>query len=81
MPEEIEAKGKKSSVAEVSTFKELKSAINNKKIKTIQIRNNITLTNQLVITSEKAIIGNGHTLTNQSNKSEALRFNKYDWFS
>ena len=63
----------------VSSFKELKTAINNPKIKDITIVNNIKLEDKLKINSEKHINGNGYTLTGASKKgkdSHALEFSK-----
>ena len=67
-------------LASVTTLKELKAAISNPKVKTIQINKNITLTETLKISSEKHIHGNGYTLTadfrGKGNDSYALEFDK-----
>ena len=47
----------------VNTFKELKDAINNPKVKNISIQKDIVIEEYLKITSEKHINGNGYTLT------------------
>ena len=44
-------------IASVVTFKELKAAINNPKVKTIQLNKNIKLTETLKVSSEKHING------------------------
>ena len=67
-------------VATVNTFKDLKAAINNPKVKTISIEKDMKLTEKLKISSEKHIYGNGYTLTGDSSKKGAnsyvLEFNK-----
>lgn len=67
-------------LASVTTLKELKAAISNPKVKTIQINKNIKLTETLKISSEKHIHGNGYTLTadfrGKGNDSYALEFDK-----
>lgn len=63
----------------VNTFNELKTAINNPKIKIITIQKDIKLTQTLKITTEKHINGNGYTLTGfTSNKGDgyALHYTK-----
>ena len=71
---------KQPTVAKVTSFKELKTAINNPKIKEITIVKNIKLEDKLKITSEKHINGNGYTLTGVTSKkgsdSYALEFSK-----
>lgn len=66
--------------AKVNTFKELKSAINNPKVKNISIQKDIKLEEKLKINSEKHIKGNGFTLTGEVSKkgdtSYALQFMK-----
>ncbi len=67
-------------IASVTTFKELKAAINNPKVKTIQLNKDIKLTETLKVSSEKHINGNGYTLTaeirGKRNNSYALEFDK-----
>lgn len=67
-------------IASVVTFKELKAAINNPKVKNIQLNKNIKLTETLKVSSEKHINGNGYTLTaeirGKGQRSYALEFDK-----
>lgn len=64
----------------VKTFKELKAAINNSKIKSISIQKDIKIEEKLKISSEKHINGNGYTLTGvisgKGDNSFALQFTK-----
>jgi 5'-nucleotidase / UDP-sugar diphosphatase len=64
----------------VSTYKELKAAINNPRVKNISILKDIRIEEKLKITSEKHINGNGYTLTGVVSKkgdsSYALQFMK-----
>ena len=65
----------------VNTFKELKSAINNPKVKNISIQKDIKVEEKLKINSEKHINGNGYTLTGKvskrgDNSPYALQFMK-----
>lgn len=64
----------------VNTLKELKSAINNPKVKNISIQKDIRVEERLKITSEKHINGNGYTLTGNVSKrgdtSYVLQFMK-----
>ncbi|MEK4228386.1 5'-nucleotidase C-terminal domain-containing protein [Solibacillus sp. FSL H8-0538] len=67
-------------VATVNTFKELKAAINNPKVKTISINNGMEITEKLKVSSEKHIYGNGYTLTSdfsgKGDNSYVLQFDK-----
>lgn len=71
---------KDSTIASVTTFKELKAAINNPKVDTIQINKHIQLTEALKVSSEKHINGNGYTLTaeisGKRKDATALEFDK-----
>ena len=67
-------------IASVVTFKELKAAINNPKVKNIQLNKDIKITETLKVSSEKNINGNGYTLTaeirGKGKSSYALEFDK-----
>ena len=67
-------------IVSVTTYKELKAAINNPKVDTIQINKHIKLTETLKVSSEKHINGNGYTLTaeirGKKNDATALEFDK-----
>lgn len=77
--EKLELK-KDPAIVSVTTFNELKSAINNPKVKTIQITKDMKITETLKVSSEKHINGNGYTLTaelrGKGNNSYALEFDK-----
>ena len=62
----------------VNTFKELKDAMNNPKVKNISIQRDIVVEENLKITSEKHINGNGYTLygARKGNNSYVLQFMK-----
>ncbi len=66
--------------ASVKTFKELKAAINNPKVKNISIQKDIKVEQTLKISSEKHINGNGYTLSGvtswRGDNSHALQFMK-----